>query len=131
MTETTLEKHMAIVAKIAAKFVSDGLMTHDIDSRGSEKFLGEPIEGPVFDAALGWMINEGIIRVRNVSRAGSATFLVGAQLSSRGIAMVKTSTEGVSIETKMQKAETGADWSKIGDLIGGFTGGLLKSTSGG
>jgi hypothetical protein len=42
MTETTLEQHMAIVGRVVAQFVSGGLMPHDIDSRGVERFLGTP-----------------------------------------------------------------------------------------
>jgi len=38
MTETTLDHHMAVMGRIIAKFVSAGLMPHDIDTGEAEKF---------------------------------------------------------------------------------------------
>lgn len=40
MSETTLELHMAVVGRVTAKFVSTGLMAHNIDTRAIERFLG-------------------------------------------------------------------------------------------
>jgi hypothetical protein len=49
MTETTLDQHMAVMGRVIAKFVSGGLMPHDIDSRGVERFLGVSEDKKVFE----------------------------------------------------------------------------------
>jgi hypothetical protein len=67
MMETTLDKHMAVMGRGIAKFVSDGLMPHNIDSRGVERFLGTPEDKKVFEAVIVWMLDEGIVRTKNVS----------------------------------------------------------------
>jgi hypothetical protein len=52
-TETALEQHMAMVGRVVAKFVSTGLLPHNIiDSRGVEEFLGTQEDKQVFEAVL-------------------------------------------------------------------------------
>jgi hypothetical protein len=62
MSETVLDQHMAVMGRVIAKFVSGGLMPHNIDSRGVETFLGVPEDKKVFEGVIVWMLDEGIIR---------------------------------------------------------------------
>lgn len=95
MTETTLDQHMAIMGRVIAKFVSGGLMPHNIDSRGVEKFLGTPEDKKVFEAVITWMLDEGIIRAKKTSHAMDGTvFLAAAQLTAKGLAIVKQPLPG-------------------------------------
>ena len=91
MTETALDQHMAVVGRVIAKFVSGGLMPHDIDSRGVERFLGTPEDRKVFAAVLIWMLDEGIIRAKKVSTIinDGTVHLSAAQLTAKGLAIVK------------------------------------------
>ena len=56
MTETTLDQHLAVMGRVIAKFVSGGLMAHNIVSRGVEDFLGAPEDKEVFEAVLVWRL---------------------------------------------------------------------------
>jgi hypothetical protein len=134
MTETILDQHMAIVGRVIAKFVSGGLIPHDIDSRGVEKFLGTPEDKKVFAAVIIWMLDEGIIRAKNVSRIIDGTVhLSGVQLTAKGLAIVKQPLPGGDTIEKRVQSEAGGNafWSSIGDLVGGFAGGFTKSIAGG
>jgi hypothetical protein len=135
MSEKALSKideHMALVARIIAKFVATGLSVHDIDSRGAEKFLGVPADQEDFIAALRWMLKENLIHSEHVSAAGQGAVLMvrHAQLSAKGLSIVRQPLPaGDTIEKRIEKADADGkkDWSSIGDLIGGFAGGIIKS----
>src|SRR5258705_8109802 len=88
---STLDQHMAVVGRVIAKFVSDGLTLHDIDSRGVEKFLGTQEDSKVFAAVLVWMLDEGIIRAKKVTPmiSGGVIHLSAAQLTAKGLAIVR------------------------------------------
>ncbi|PPQ16353.1 hypothetical protein CV770_26785 [Bradyrhizobium sp. AC87j1] len=135
MSETALEQHMAVVGRVTAKFVSTGLMTHNIDSRAIERFLGVAEDKQVFEAVLRWMLDEGIIRAKNVSQTMDGTiFVAAAQLTAKGLSIVKQPLPGGdSVEKQISKVDIGggSSWSSIGDLIGGIAGGLIKSVSSG
>jgi hypothetical protein len=135
MTETILDQHMAVMGRVVAKFVSGGLMPHNIDSRGVEGFLGTPPEDKkVFAAVLVWMLDEGIIRAKNVSQKMDGTiFLAAAQLTAKGLAIVKQPlSEGETIEKRIQSAgDDNSLFSKIGELLGSAAGGFAKSVGAG
>jgi hypothetical protein len=76
---------MAVMGRVVAKFVSDGLMPHNIDSRGVEKFLGAPEDKKVFEAVIVWMLDEGIIRAKD-----QATFMDDDPISRRSIDRERT-----------------------------------------
>ncbi len=103
MTETTLDQHMAVVGRVIAKFVSTGLMTHNIDSRGVERFLGTPEDKKVFEAVIVWMLDEGIIRAKNQSTTMDGTIYV--------------------VDDTL--------FSKIGELLGSAAGSFAKSVGSG
>lgn len=81
------------------------------------------------------MLDEGIIRAKNVSQMmDGTTFVAGAQLTAKGLSIVKQPLPGGdTVEKKIQKADGSgsSSWSSIGDLIGGIAGGLIKSVSSG
>jgi hypothetical protein len=134
MTETTLDQHMAVMGRVMAKFVSSGLLPHNIDSRGVEDFLGAPEDKEVFEGVIVWMLDEGIIRAKNVSQTTDGTiFLAAAQLTAKGLAIVKQPlSEGETIEKRIQAAGTDSSlYSKIGDLIGSAAGSFAKSVGSG
>jgi hypothetical protein len=134
MIETTLDQHMAVMGRVIAKFVSTGLLPHNIDSRGVERFLGTPEDKKVFEAVIVWMLDEGIIRAKNVVTIMDGTIhLAAAQLTARGLAIVKQPLPGGdTIEKRVQSPAGGNSfWSSIGDLVGGFAGGFTKSLSSG
>ncbi len=134
MTETTLDHHMAVMGRIIAKFVSAGLMPHDIDTGEAEKFLGTLEDKQVFGAVIIWMLDEGIIRSKHVSRMMDGTAdLRDVQLTAKGLAIVKQPLPGGDTIEKRVQSQTGGNafWSSIGDLVGGFAGGFTKSIAGG
>ncbi|MCK1733913.1 hypothetical protein IVA79_08080 [Bradyrhizobium sp. 138] len=133
--DNMLERHMAVVGRVTAKFVSTGLMTHNIDSRAVERFLGVAEDKQVFEAVIRWMLDEGIIRAKNVSQTMDGTvYVAAAQLTAKGLSIVKQQLAGGdSVEKQIREADAGggSSWSSIGDLIGGIAGGLIKSVSSG
>jgi hypothetical protein len=134
MTETTLDQHLAVMGRVIAKFVSGGLMPHNIVSRGVEDFLGAPEDKEVFEAVLVWMLDEGIIRAKDQSTTMDGTiFLVAAQLTAKGLGIVKQPLPGGDTIEKRVQSQAGGNqfWSSIGDLVGGFAGGFTKSLSSG
>src|SRR5216683_2683475 len=122
MNDSALDQHMAVVGRVLAKFVSDGLAQHDIDSRAATRFLGSEVDKKTFENVLTWMIDEDIIRVKNMSRVSDGTmFVKSAQLTSKGIAIVREPTQtGDTIEKRIKSAEddTGM-YTKIGEMVGG------------
>ena len=133
MADTVLDQHMAVVGRVIAKFISGGLMSHNIDSRGAERFLGVPEDKKVFEAVIVWMLDEGIIRAKNVSTIMDGTVhLAAAQLTAKGLAIVKQQLPGGdTIEQRVQSVTGGNSyWTSIGELVGGFAGGFTKSISG-
>lgn len=119
---------------ITAKFVSTGLLPHNIDSRAAEKFLGTPEDKQVFEAVLIWMLDEGIIRAKKMSQTmDGIMYLAAAQLTAKGLAIVKqTLPGGDTVEKRVQSDTTGDSfWSKIGDLVGSAAGNFTKSMTSG
>src|ERR1700736_2572437 len=121
MSETVLDQHMAVVGRVIAKFVSTGLLTHNIDSRRAENFLGTAEDKRTFESVIGWMFDEGIIRAKNTSTTMDGTiYVVAAQLTAKGLAIVKQPLLGG--ETIEKRIQSGGDdnsfFSKIGELVG-------------
>jgi hypothetical protein len=134
MSETALEQHMAVIGRVTAKFVSTGLLAHNIDSRAAEKFLGTPEDKRIFEAVLVWMLDEGIIRAKKMSQTMDGTmYLASAQLTAKGLAIVKQPLPGGdTIEKRMQSEGAGSSfWSNVGDLIGSAAGSFTKTMTSG
>ncbi|PAY05439.1 hypothetical protein CK489_29080 [Bradyrhizobium sp. UFLA03-84] len=133
--QSKLDLHMALLARIVARFVSDGLAAHDIDSRGAKEFIGVDEDQAVFGAVLIWMLDEKIITARQVTGRPprGPIALLGAQLTAKGLSIVRQPLGGGdTVETRIKNADGGnSTWSNIGDLIGGIAGGLIKSVSSG
>jgi hypothetical protein len=134
MAESILDQHMAVMGRVIAKFVSTGLLPHNIDSRRVENFLGTTEDKKTFESVIEWMLDEGIIRAKNKSTTMDGTIHVAAvQLTAKGLAIVKQPlSEGETIEKRIQSA--GADnslFSKIGELLGSAAGGFAKSVGSG
>jgi hypothetical protein len=131
---TVLDEHMAVMGRVIAKFVASGLMPHNIDTRRSENFLGAPEDKKTFEGVIMWMLDEGIIRAKNVSQTMDGTIYLGAaQLTSKGLAIVKQPLAGGdTIEKRVQSNGSGNSfWSSIGDLVGSAAGSFTKSVSSG
>jgi hypothetical protein len=134
MTDSALDQHMAVVGRVVAKFVSDGLAQHDIDSGAADRFLGGGVDKKVFENVLTWMIGEDIIRVKNLSRVSDGTmFVKSAQLTSKGIAIVREPTPaGDTIEKRIQSAgDDSGIHTKIGEMVGGVLAGFAKGLGSG
>jgi hypothetical protein len=134
MNDSALDQHMAVVGRVIAKFVSDGLAQHDIDSRGAKRFLGSDVDKKTFENVLTWMIDEDIIRVKNMSRVSDGTmFVKSAQLTSKGITIVREPTQaGDTIEKRIQSAgDDSGIHTKIGEMVGGVLAGFAKGIGSG
>ena len=134
MTENALEQHMAVIGRITARFVSTGLLLHNIDSRKAEQFLGTPEDKQVFEAALVWMLDEGIIRAKRMSQTmDGTTYLFSAQLSAKGLSIVKQPLpDGDTIEKRLQSEGAGNSfWSNVGELVGSAAGSFTKTLTSG
>jgi hypothetical protein len=81
------------------------------------------------------MLDEDIIRARNTHVANDGSIsLIGAQLTSKALAIIKQPLPtGDTIKEKIQAADSGggAQWSGIGELIGGFAAGFAKGMGSG
>lgn len=85
------------------------------------------------------MRDEGLIRVSDFQEYDGGYHFLGVQLTSAGIALIKTDTEDPELGESIEKRVTesgGADlgssvYTKIGEFVGGALGGLTKSISGG
>jgi hypothetical protein len=64
--QLTLDQHMAMLGRIVARFVSTGLLPVNIGSREIEKFLGQSEDQKTFEAVVSWMLDEDIIRAKDV-----------------------------------------------------------------
>ena len=129
MEQTPLEHHMEVLGRTVAKFVSVGLIPQTIDSRAAEAFLGVPEDEVVFAAVLTWMLDEGIIRAKNTAhRIRGPIHISGAQLTAKGLAMVKQPIgDGDTIEKRVSTASSSGGssmFASIGELIGGFAKGI-------
>jgi hypothetical protein len=133
-TETALDQHMAVMGRVIAKFVSAGLVPHNIDTRKVETFLGTPEDKKIFEAVIAWMLDEGIIRAKNVSKTMDGTmYLAAVQLTAKGLAIVKQPLPGGdTIEKRVQSDSSGNSfWSNIGDLVGSAAGSFTKAMTSG
>jgi hypothetical protein len=134
--QPTLDKHMAMLGRIVARFVSTGLLPVNVGSREIEKFLGQSEDQKTFEAVVTWMLDEDIIRAKNVHVANDdgSISLIGAQLTSKALAIIKQPLPtGDTIKEKIQAADSGggAQWSGIGELIGRFASGFAKGMGSG
>ena len=134
MTETALEQHMAVVGRVTAKFVWLGCWRTMSTPARPKSFLEFPRTSRSFQAVLNWMLDEGIIRAKNMSLTMDGTmFLAAAQLTAKGLAIVKQPLPGGETIEKRVQSDSSGDlfWSKIGDLVGSAAGSFTKSMTSG
>jgi hypothetical protein len=113
--ETTLDRHMALVALVVSKLIETGLAARDIDSERSKAFVGIGVDPTELGNVLMWMLDEGIIRSKRTERVESgAIFLKDAQLTAKGLAIIRQPlNEGDTLEERIQKADNSSNWSAI------------------
>jgi hypothetical protein len=91
-----------------------------------------------FADCLHWMNDEGLIRVQNISEYDGGYDFIGIQLTSKGVAVIKSETNDAEIGGNIEKRVTeskGADlgasiYTKIGEFVGSAIGGFTKSIGG-
>jgi hypothetical protein len=129
---TKLEEHLAVVGRVIAKFISEGLSPQEIDTSKPEAFLGDSVDPQTFEAVVVWMLDEGIIRAKqhNAPLVGGRR-LAGLQLTSKGLSIVQHQLpSGDTIATRVRNdGRTSALWSNIGELVGSIAGSFTKSLS--
>jgi hypothetical protein len=132
--ENKLEEHLAVVGRVIAKFVSQGLAPQAIDTFAPEAFLHTPVDRDTFEAVIVWMLDEGIIRAKQrIETLDGRLRLMGVQLTSKGLAIVQEPLpSGDSIAKRVQSnTGSGAFWSSIGELVGSIAGSFTKSIGSG
>lgn len=124
------EKSELVIAKILGLLAEKGLGHGDLRFEHLE--LGEEFK-PFFDNAVDWLIDEGLIRARNIARLINGIGLVVAPtLTARGMAAMgrsisvggETSTVGEAVKNTAKNSNF---YTGLADMGGGFVGGLIKS----
>lgn len=129
-----LEKSELVIAKILGLLVEWGLSNTEM--RFEELGLDEEYR-EFFTTCIEWLEAEGIIRVRRTIKFADGNALVtGPTISARGMALLGKNLKVSGIEITVADAvkrtakETGF-FTGLGDLGGGFVGGLFKSLGSG
>lgn len=128
-----LEKSELVIAKILGLLMEWGL------SESSMEFpeLGLDNEFfPFFATSLEWLQAEGIIRTRNIQTHSDGVYVSGPTLTAFGFQLMGKSINVGETTTTVGEAvkNTSKDtsfYTGLGDLGGGFVGGLLKSLGNG
>jgi hypothetical protein len=92
------------------------------------------VDKKTFENVLTWMIDEDIIRPKDKSTMMDGTIWVkGAQLTSKGIAIVREPTQaGDTIEKRIQSGgDDSGMHTKIGEMVGGVLAGFAKGMGSG
>jgi hypothetical protein len=141
---STIEYHYQTIGRILAHLINRGLSRVDLHSSDAMEIMTERrgSEGDVlatFADCIHWMRAEGLIRVSKISEKTHGNTFFGLQLTSAGIALIRTDPQdaelGDSIEKRVTESE-GADlgssiYTKIGEFVGSAIGGLTRSLGGG
>lgn len=139
-----IEYHYQTIGRILAHLINRGLSRVDFDATDAMEIMTERHgdEDQVlstFSDCLHWMKDEGLVRVATIHEYDGGYDFIGIQLTSAGIALIRSDPEdaeiGVSIERRVTESR-GADlgspvYTRIGEFVGGAIGGFTKSISGG
>ncbi|MDG1282909.1 MAG: hypothetical protein P8O10_16530 [Pseudorhodobacter sp.] len=127
-----LQRSELVIANVLGFLLETGLSNVNLDF----DMLGLEAEfAPFFATSVRWLQDEGIIRSRQIAESDDSALIIGPILTAHGFFMMgkpiavgdRTLTLATAVvETKRdEKFYTG-----LGDLGGGFVGGLLKSLGG-
>ncbi|WP_143201798.1 hypothetical protein [Bradyrhizobium sp. NAS96.2] len=97
---------MAMLGRIVAQFAAGGLTPRTVQSSKMSEFLGKEENSEIAADVLRWMVEEGLIRAdvihKDVMQGDFAVY--GAQLTSKGVAVLKSKTEtGDTIERQIRR----------------------------
>lgn len=136
--------HYQTVGRILAYLVNRGLARVDLDpsdataimieTRGDE----EQVHATFVDC-LRWMLAEGLIRSHSAEEYQGGYSFMGVQLTSAGIALIRSDTKDPDIGGTIQERIANSDgrdlgasvYTKIGEFTGSFLGGFTKSIASG
>jgi hypothetical protein len=141
---SNIEYHYQTIGRILAHLVNQGLSRIDLDQSNAMEIMTERRGDEeevlaTFSDCLHWMKDEGLIRVAKAQEFEGGYYFNSVQLTSAGIALIKSdpndSDIGASIEKRVTDSK-GTDlgspiYTKIGEFVGSALGGFTKSISGG
>jgi hypothetical protein len=141
---SNIEYHYQTIGRILAYLVNKGLARVEFDASDAMEIMTERQRDEeevlsTFSDCLHWMNDEGLIRVANISEYDGGYNFIGVQLTSRGIALIKSDPNDKEIGSSIEKRVTdsgGSDlgssvYTRIGEFIGSALGGFTKSLAGG
>lgn len=125
-----VEKSEVVIAKILNHLMEKGLQRGDL--RTGDLGLDEELQ-PFFEECCFWLINEGLITVKNQSIAMKGSlFLMSPQITSKGFAALRNSlllgAEVSSVQDAIKATSNDIGYlAKFGEFSGSFLGALTKS----
>lgn len=128
-----LEKSELVIVKILGLLMEWGLTDAKMEFRELE--LDKEFR-PFFATCIEWLVSEGLIRVRNVHKFMDGTaVIVGPTLTAHGLSLMGKPIRVGEVDTTIgaavkQTAKETKFYTGLGDIGGGFVGGLLKSLGG-
>ncbi len=129
-----LAKSELVIAKILGLLMEWGLSNSEMQFPE----LGLPDDFlPFFTTCIEWLEAEGIIRTRKVQKyANGAAFVMGPTLTAHGLSLmgnsIKVGEASITIGNAVKEtSKESSYYTGLGDLGGGFVGGLLKSLGSG
>ena len=130
-----LEKSELVVAKILSWLMDTGFTRSELSFDDLE--LAKEYE-EFFDLSAQWLLDEGIMRAADhaLIMRGSGT-LFSPVLTAYGLSLLNQPSpvggnEGETVGTSVKSAsESGASYTKFGEVLGGFLGGFTKSMGSG
>lgn len=141
---SNIEYHYQTIGRILAHLINRGLSRVDLDPSDAMEIMTERRGNEeqvlsTFSDCLHWMVSEGLIRVSNIHEYEGGYDFMGIQLTSAGIALIRSDPKDAEIGPNIEKRVTeskGADlgspiYTRIGEFVGGAFGGFTKSISGG
>ena len=129
-----LEKSELVMAKILGLLVEWGLSNSELQFEQlglSEDFL------PFFATCVEWLEAEGIIRTRKIEKGfGGSAWIFGPTLTAHGLAImgkkIEVGNSNITVGAAVQQTSKETSfYTGLGDLGGGFVGGLFKSLGNG
>jgi hypothetical protein len=141
---STIEYHYETIGRILAHLINRGLSRVDLEATDAMEIMtvrqGDEEEVlATFADCLHWMKDEGLIRVSQFQEYDGGYYFNGVQLTSTGIALIRTDPHddelGGSIEKRVTESKGGdlgsSIYTKIGEFVGSALGGLTKSLGSG